>query len=80
MEQVVYLLSDEKPVLRIRLTVASSGGEQQIRATALNHKKQMFFQAPTEPAAIAGLKSRLVEYEERRLLRAEYPRTIEVEL
>ena len=74
------LLSEEKPQLRIRLTTAKSGGEQLIRATALNMKKQTFFQAPTEPQAIAGLRSKLVEMEKRRALRAEYPRTIEVEL
>ncbi len=77
---MVYLLSDQKPMLRIRLTTASSGGEQLIRATALNQKKQTFFQAPTEPQAIAGLRSKLEEIEKRRLTRADYPRTIEVEL
>ena len=66
--------------MRVRLQTAVSGGEQLIRATALDHKKQMFFQAPTEPQAIAGLKAKMKVYEERRAKRAEYPRTIEVEL
>ena len=66
--------------LRVRLTVATAGGEQLIRATALDHKKQMFFQASTEKKAIDGLKSKLAEYESRRAVRADYPRTIEVDL
>ncbi len=77
---MVESLLSEKPILRIRLTTAKSGGEQLIRATALNERKQAFFQAPTEPQAIAGLRSKLVEMEKRRAQRAEYPRTIEVEL
>ncbi len=66
--------------LRIRLSVAVSGGEQLIRATALNLTKQTFFQAPTETQAIAGLKSKLAAIAARRLVRDQYPKTIEVEL
>lgn len=67
-------------VLRVRLTIAVQGGEQLVRATALNHKKTMFFQAPTEEQAINGLKAKLQVYDERRLVRRQYPKTIEVEL
>ncbi len=67
-------------IISVRLSIAAVGGELWIRATALNQKKQMYFQAPTEEQAINGLKSALVEYERRRELRDEYPRTIEVEL
>ena len=66
--------------LRVRLTVAVSGGDQLIRATALDRKKQMFFQAPTEKQAIEGLKSKLVEAEDRAAFRAGYPKTVEVTL
>ena len=66
--------------LRVRLSIAVVGGEQKIRATALDHKKQMFFQASTEKQAIDGLKSKLAEYEKRVAVRGEYPKTIEVDL
>ena len=66
--------------LRVRLSVVTAGGELLIRATALNQKKQSFFQAATETQAIAGLKSKLQEIQARRLVRAGYPKTIEVEL
>lgn len=70
----------KKKTLRIRLSTALVGDQQLIRATALDHKKQMFFQAPSEEQAIEGLKSALVEYETRQERRAEYPKTIEVKL
>jgi hypothetical protein len=69
-----------KETMKVRLSTAAVGGEQLIRATALDHKKQMFFQAPTEEQAINGLKSKLADYEERRAVRAEYPKTVEVAL
>ena len=66
--------------MRVRLTVATSGGDQLIRATALDHIKQMFFQAPTEKQAIEGLKAKLADYETRVAVRAEYPKTVDVTL
>ncbi len=66
--------------MRVRLTTAVTGGDLLIRATALDHHKQMFFQSPTEHQAIQGLKSKMKEYEERQEKKADYPRTIEVEL
>ena len=65
--------------LRVRLTVVA-GSDQLIRATALDHRKQMFFQAPTEKQAIEGLKAKLVDYETRAAVRAEYPKTVDVTL
>ncbi len=70
----------KKKILRIRLSTALSGDQQLIRATALDHKKQMFFQAATEEQAIEGLKAALTEYEKRQLRRSKYPKTIEVKL
>lgn len=67
-------------VLRVRLTIAVAGGQQLVRATAMNHKKSMFFQAATDEQAINGLKAKLQVYEERRVVRKEYPKTVEVEL
>ena len=71
---------NDKPVLRIRLSIVVVGGDQLVRATALNMKRQTFFNAPTDTKAIAGLKSKLAEIERRYLIRAEYPKTVEVEL
>ena len=73
-------MNDENPILRIRLSVVTAGGELLIRATALNLKRQTFFNAPTDEQAINGLKARLAEYERRQLVRRDYPKIVEVEL
>ena len=66
--------------LKVRLTVATSGGDQLIRATAVGRRKQMFFQAATEKQAIEGLKAKLVDADRRAAFRAEYPKDVEVTL
>ncbi len=66
--------------VRVRLSTARSGGDLLIRATVLDRHKQTFFQAPTEKQAIDGLKARIIAMDKDKAARAEYPRTIEVNL